>query len=232
VLYLSPVQFFSAKSCSIPIDCCLCTVCWLPPAYILLVHFLFFLFYQLPLLQLNHWPSPSRAHHGPTIDHDNVWRGQDVTMQTHPYIALCLPFVCQSPSPCTCMCHLTMPLPGTGAFARLSSPHAPHFCAPHSCACHLTVPLSLMHCIAVLLMLAYSLLVLFSFSFSFFPADFFFCSQSLHSLTLPNGCVAVLSPRAYHSPTTNCDDHNDGIEERGGVSCGRRAHARGKEAIA
>src|SRR6266853_7006390 len=97
-------------------------------------------------------------------------------MQTHPYVTLCLPFACQSPSSHTCTCHLTMPLPGAGTFARPSSPHTPHCCAPYSCVCHLTMPLSLTHYIAMLLVPAYPLLVHFSFSFSFFSADFFFCS--------------------------------------------------------
>ena len=152
--------------------------------------------------------------------------------QMHPYVTLCLPFAYQSPSPYTCICHLAVPLPGAGAFAKPSSPHAPCCCAPRGCMCHLTMPLGLMHCIAVLLMLAYPLLVCFSFSFSFFSADFFFCGQSLCSLTLSNGCVAILSPRAYHGPTTNRNTYNNGIKGRGGASCSRRAHVQGKEATA
>src|SRR6266851_2160639 len=145
-------------------------------------------------------------------------------MQTHPYVTLCLLFACQSPSSHTCTHHLTMPLPDVGTFARPSLPHALCCHAPRSCICYLTVPLSLMHCIAVLLVPAYPLLVCFSFFFSFFSADFFFCGQSPCSLTLSNGCVAVLSPRAYHSLTTNHNNCNNGIEGREGASYGGRAH--------
>jgi hypothetical protein len=113
---------------------------------------------------------------------------------------------------------------------RLAVPpslHAPHCLAPRGCACHLAVPLGLTHCIAVLLVPAYPLLVRF-FSFSFFSADFFFCGQSLRS-PLSDGCVAVLFPRAYHGPTS---DRDDGTEGRGGASRGGRARAPGKEAEA
>jgi hypothetical protein len=60
------------------------------------------------------------------------------------------------------------PLPGAVTGARPSSPHAPRCRAPRGCACHLIVPLGLTHCIAVLLVPAYPLLVLFFFLFFFF----------------------------------------------------------------
>jgi hypothetical protein len=77
-------------------------------------------------------PSLSRAHYGPTIDHNNVWQGQDVTMLTHCYITLCLPFV-------------AMPLLGTGAFTRPSSLYAP-CCHPlqlYVPSCHSSQPYAL-----------------------------------------------------------------------------------------
>ena len=105
--------------------------------------------------------------------------------------------------------------------------------------CHLAVPLVAVHAILPCLLASHTALLcflcqltlcwcIFLFSFSFFSADFFFCSQSPHSLTLSYGCVAILSPRAYHGPTSDCNNHNDhddSTEGRGGASCGRRAHA-------
>ena len=159
VLYLSPIQFllFFAKLCS-PVASTLYASL---PSASLLVHFLFVFFCWLSLFQPNHHvlspslpmdtPSPSRAHHGPTTDSDDVTTvvmcGKDRTWWRWcvPMLPCALPLHATSLYPCTCMHHLTMS-PG-----------------PRYCMCHIAVPLVGVHAISPCSSCQLTLLVCFSF---------------------------------------------------------------------
>jgi hypothetical protein len=192
VLYLSPVQFFSAKSCSL-----------LPlrhtpaysPARTLLVQFLFILC-QLPLLQPDHRalspflpmdaPSPSRAHHGPTTDSEDattaMTRGRSGRDDADAPPRRIVPRSCVPPRQLPGSRHRTRHIAVPLAAARSISPCLSATCAASLC---FSRRLTLLVC----------------FSFFLFSADFLFCGPITavphHSL-----CQWTRSPPLPPGPTT------------------------------